>query len=139
MNFYFQTTSESEYAFGFGQTEKTYIERQKNSDYTKVVTKDILFGHAQWRDQNFWVGYSYRDTEVDVLKKDSGSTLASQVVTEVDRKSQEVILEVLLPTCDELDIALLVIPNPPILPVVAVTVPVSVALVAVISDATKSA
>ena len=50
---------------------------------------------------------SYRDTEVDVLKKDSGSTLASQVVTEVDRKSQEVILEVLLPTCDELDIALL--------------------------------
>lgn len=64
MNFYFQTTSESEYAFGFGQTEKTYIERQKNSDYTKVVTKDILFGHAQWRDQNFWVGYSYRDTEV---------------------------------------------------------------------------
>ena len=50
---------------------------------------------------------SYRDTEVDVLKKDAGSTLASQVVTEVDRKSQEVILEVLLPTCDELDIALL--------------------------------
>ena len=35
---------------------------------------------------------SYRDTEVNVLKKDTGSTLASQVVTEVDRKSQEAIL-----------------------------------------------
>ena len=41
------------------------------------------------------------------MQKESGSTLASQVVTEVDRKSQDAILQVLLPTCDELDIALL--------------------------------
>ena len=41
------------------------------------------------------------------MQKEGGSTLASQVVTEVDRKSQDSILQVLLPTCDELDIALL--------------------------------
>ena len=50
---------------------------------------------------------SYRDKDVNVMQKESGSTLASQVVTEVDRKSQDAILQVLLPTCDELDIALL--------------------------------
>ena len=50
---------------------------------------------------------SYRDKDVHVMQKESGSTLASQVVTEVDRKSQDSILQVLLPTCDELDIALL--------------------------------
>ena len=41
------------------------------------------------------------------MQKEGGSTLASQVVTEVDRKSQDAILQVLLPTCDEVDIALL--------------------------------
>jgi len=50
---------------------------------------------------------SYRDKDVNVMQKEGGSTLASQVVTEVDRKSQDSILQVLLPTCDELDIALL--------------------------------
>ena len=50
---------------------------------------------------------SYRDRDVHVMQKEGGSTLASQVVTEVDRKSQDSILQVLLPTCDELDIALL--------------------------------
>jgi fructose-1,6-bisphosphatase/inositol monophosphatase family enzyme len=50
---------------------------------------------------------SYRDKDVNVMQKEGGSTLASQVVTEVDRKSQDAILQVLLPTCDELDIALL--------------------------------
>ena len=50
---------------------------------------------------------SYRDKDVHVMQKEGGSTLASQVVTEVDRKSQDSILQVLLPTCDELDIALL--------------------------------
>ena len=50
---------------------------------------------------------SYRDKDVNVMQKEGGSTLAPQVVTEVDRKSQDAILQVLLPTCDELDIALL--------------------------------
>ncbi|MCH2025049.1 MAG: inositol monophosphatase family protein [Verrucomicrobiales bacterium] len=50
---------------------------------------------------------SYRDKDVNVMQKEGGSTLASQVVTEVDRKSQDAILQVLLPTCDEFDIALL--------------------------------
>ena len=50
---------------------------------------------------------SYRDRDVHVMQKECGGTLASQVVTEVDRKSQDSILQVLLPTCDELDIALL--------------------------------
>jgi len=50
---------------------------------------------------------SYRDRDVHVMQKEGGSTLASQVVTEVDRKSQDAILQVLMPTCDELDIAML--------------------------------
>lgn len=50
---------------------------------------------------------SYSDMDVHVMHKESGSTLASQVVTEVDRKSQDAILQVLLPTCDEFDIAML--------------------------------
>jgi len=44
---------------------------------------------------------------VDVIHKDAGNTLASQVVTEVDHKAQDAILQVLMPTCDAFEIALL--------------------------------
>ena len=50
---------------------------------------------------------SCRDRQVDVIHKDAGSTLASQVVTEIDHQAQDAILQILLPTCDALDIALL--------------------------------
>ena len=40
---------------------------------------------------------SYRDREVEVLHKEGGDTYASQVVTEVDRKAQDAILQVLGP------------------------------------------
>ncbi|MBT3666332.1 MAG: inositol monophosphatase [Opitutae bacterium] len=45
--------------------------------------------------------------EVKVEHKEGGHTYASQVVTEVDRKAQEVILEILISSCDEHDFALL--------------------------------
>ena len=45
--------------------------------------------------------------EIEVEHKDGGHTYASQVVTEVDRKAQDAILEILSPACDEYDFALL--------------------------------
>ena len=49
----------------------------------------------------------YSNQEIEVEHKDGGHTQASQVVTEVDRKAQDAILEILNPTCDEYDFALL--------------------------------
>ena len=45
--------------------------------------------------------------KIEVEHKDGGHTYASQVVTEVDRKAQDAILEILRPACDEYDFALL--------------------------------
>ena len=45
--------------------------------------------------------------EIEVEHKDGGHSYASQVVTEVDRKAQDAILEILRPACDEYDFALL--------------------------------
>ncbi|MFT5124028.1 MAG: 3'-phosphoadenosine 5'-phosphosulfate (PAPS) 3'-phosphatase [Verrucomicrobiales bacterium] len=49
----------------------------------------------------------YRDCEVAVEHKAGAHTYASQVVTEVDRRSQDLILEALLPTCGAFDLGLL--------------------------------
>ena len=45
--------------------------------------------------------------KIEVEHKDGGHTYASQVVTEVDRKAQDAILEIVRPACDEYDFALL--------------------------------
>ena len=45
--------------------------------------------------------------EIEVEHKDGGHSYASQVVTEVDRKAQDAILETLKLSCDEYDFALL--------------------------------
>ena len=50
---------------------------------------------------------SYQDGEVEVFRKEGGDTYASQVVTEVDRKAQKAILQVLGPSCEEFDLAVL--------------------------------
>ena len=50
---------------------------------------------------------SYRDREVEVLHKEGGDTYASQVVTEVDRKAQDAILQVLGPSCEDFGLAIL--------------------------------
>ena len=50
---------------------------------------------------------SFSQQEVEVECKDGGHTYASQVVTVVDRKAQDAILETLSPACDEYDFALL--------------------------------
>ena len=49
----------------------------------------------------------YSDQEIEVEHKDGGHTYASQVVTEVDRKAQDAILEILNSASDEYDFALL--------------------------------
>ena len=50
---------------------------------------------------------SYCGGEVEVFSKKGGDTLASQVVTEVDRIAQDAILEVLRPSIDQYNLALL--------------------------------
>ena len=49
----------------------------------------------------------YAQRDVAVKTKNGGASWAAQVVTEVDHLSQEVILQVLLPTCNMFDVALL--------------------------------
>lgn len=50
---------------------------------------------------------TYAEQEIVVHKKEVGTSLASQVVTEVDQKSQDLILELLTPTLTEYDLGLL--------------------------------
>jgi 3'(2'), 5'-bisphosphate nucleotidase/myo-inositol-1(or 4)-monophosphatase len=50
---------------------------------------------------------SYQGGEIEVLHKEGGHTYASQVVTEVDRKAQDLILNQLETTCVTYDLALL--------------------------------
>lgn len=45
--------------------------------------------------------------EIEYEKKESGASLASQVVTEVDRKSQAIVLKHLMPTCPQYDLGML--------------------------------
>lgn len=49
----------------------------------------------------------YTDKNVEVKNKEAADSLASQVVTEVDVKAQNIILETLSPTLSEFDLALL--------------------------------
>lgn len=48
-----------------------------------------------------------RQEDIVVAHKEAGDTLASQVVTEIDRRAQDAILDILLPTCREYDLAVL--------------------------------
>ena len=50
---------------------------------------------------------AHRRADIPVCYKESGTSVASRVVTEVDHKAQEAILEVLEPTCTQYDLALL--------------------------------
>ncbi|MBL7002542.1 MAG: inositol monophosphatase [Gammaproteobacteria bacterium] len=50
---------------------------------------------------------AHRDIEVEVHKKQTGSSAAAQVVTQVDRLAQSKILSILKPLCLEYDVALL--------------------------------
>lgn len=54
----------------------------------------------------------YSQRSVAVNAKDGGSSLAAQVVTEVDYLSQDIILQVLQPTCAMFDLALLTEESP---------------------------
>ena len=50
---------------------------------------------------------SYQNKSIEVLKKNTGDSYASQVVTEVDFKSQELILNILKPSIHQFDLAIL--------------------------------
>ena len=50
---------------------------------------------------------SFRNNKLDISQKETGSTLASQVVTEVDCKSQNLILKKLIQSCKDLNIGIL--------------------------------
>lgn len=50
---------------------------------------------------------TYAKQEIVVQKKEAGTSLASQVVTEVDQKSQDLILEILAPTLSTYDLGVL--------------------------------
>jgi len=49
----------------------------------------------------------HMNDEVKMEKKEGGDSYASQVVTAVDLACEKVILSHLMPTCDELDVAIL--------------------------------
>lgn len=53
-----------------------------------------------------------RQSEIEVQHKQSGSSAASQVVTAVDYQAQAAILEILQPSCNEYDLALLTEESP---------------------------
>ena len=55
---------------------------------------------------------AHRNTGVAVQHKDAGSSVAAQVVTEVDHKAQATILAMLTPSCDKYDLALLTEESP---------------------------
>ena len=50
---------------------------------------------------------AYRNTDFTIRHKDVGNSEASQVVTEVDHKAQAAIVEILKPSCDQYNLALL--------------------------------
>jgi len=50
---------------------------------------------------------SYANKSVAVQRKEGGNSVASQVVTEVDLLSEKIIINVLQPTCEQYDLALL--------------------------------
>ena len=55
---------------------------------------------------------AHRESKVRVHKKETGTSTAAQVVTEVDHKAQAIILEILQPLCEEYDLALLTEESP---------------------------
>jgi fructose-1,6-bisphosphatase/inositol monophosphatase family enzyme len=74
-----------------------------NIDELQVLTKIAI--NAAIKAGSFIRGYTKK--EIDVQYKDTGFNLSSQVVTEVDLKSQDIILKYLLPTCESYQLGLL--------------------------------
>lgn len=54
----------------------------------------------------------FHHSSVEVMSKQAGSSIASQVVTEVDHLSQKAILDILLPSCETYSLALLTEESP---------------------------
>jgi len=53
-NFYMQIIPGVDTAFGFGDTEDTYEQRQKGSDYTKVSGYGFALGKKKWEMYGWW-------------------------------------------------------------------------------------
>ena len=62
-NFYMQTIEGVDNAFGFGETEQTYAERQKMSDYSKVKGYAFALGKDKWDTFGWWENRTVIDRE----------------------------------------------------------------------------
>lgn len=62
-NFYLQIIPGVDNAFGFGDTEQTYEERQKNPDYAKVGGYGFALGKDKWEIFGWWENKTVIDRE----------------------------------------------------------------------------
>ena len=62
-NFYMQTIEGVDDAFGFGDTEQSYAERQKMSDYSKVKGYAFALGKDKWDTFGWWENRTVIDRE----------------------------------------------------------------------------
>jgi len=53
-NFYMQIIEGKDDSFGFGETEQSYVDRQKMSDYSKVKGYAFAIGEGNWQDFGWW-------------------------------------------------------------------------------------
>ena len=53
-NFYMQIIPKVDDVFGFGDTEQTYEERQKMSDYTKAKGFALAVRYEGWKTYGWW-------------------------------------------------------------------------------------
>ena len=62
-NFYFQIIPGVDNAFGFGDTEQTYEERQKGTDYAKIGGYGFALGKDKWEIFGWWENKTVIDRE----------------------------------------------------------------------------
>ena len=62
-NFYFQIIPGVDNAFGFGDTEQTYEERQKGTDYAKIGGYGFALGKDKWEIFGWWENKTIIDRE----------------------------------------------------------------------------
>ncbi|WVP99937.1 type II restriction-modification system restriction subunit [Synechococcus phage MA10] len=63
-NFYLQIVAGQEsVGFGFGETDRTYEERQKDSDYSKSHSSNLLFLGSKWSTYEWWESRTVIDRE----------------------------------------------------------------------------
>lgn len=63
-NFYLQSVVGQEHVgFGFGETDRTYEERQNDSDYSKSHSSNLLFLGSKWETYGWWENQTVIDRD----------------------------------------------------------------------------